>query len=83
MDQICTRLTSKLLIALFLSVVISGTVCAQTPKPAAPSPTPAASKPASLSVETPVPADKVVLKVGDRQLPRKERNRWVINMLWS
>jgi hypothetical protein len=80
MDQICSRLTSKLLVALLLSGLISGAVCAQTPKPVAPSSAPTASKPASPSVETPVPADKVVLKVGDRQFTKADIDLLIANL---
>ena len=72
MDQICSRHTSKLLVTLLLLGLISGVVRAQTPKPAAPSPAPTAIKHASPAVETPVPADKVVLKVGDRQFTKAD-----------
>jgi hypothetical protein len=47
-------------------------VCAQTSKPAAASPTSTASAPASPAVATPLPADKVVLKVGDRQFTKTD-----------
>ena len=80
MDQICSRLTSKLLVALLLSGLISGAVCAQTPKPVAPSSARTASKPASPSVETPVPADKVVLKVGDQQFTKADIDLLIANL---
>ena len=72
MNPICSRRTSKLLATLLLSGLISGVVRAQTPKPAAPSPTPTASKSASPAVENPAPADKVVLKVGARQFTKAD-----------
>jgi hypothetical protein len=72
MDQICSRHTSRLLVALLLSGLVAGVAQAQAPKAPAQSPPPAASKPAGPTLETPEPADKVVLKVGDRQFTKAE-----------
>jgi parvulin-like peptidyl-prolyl isomerase len=80
MDQICSRVTSKLLVALLVIGVTVGAVCAQTPKPAAPSPAPATSAQASPSVASLVPADKVVLKVGDRQFTKADIDMLIANL---
>jgi len=72
MDQICSRLTSKFLIAFLLTGLIAGVASAQAPKPGATSTAPAASKPASPAVDAPIPADKVVLKVGDQKFTKAD-----------
>lgn len=72
MDQMCLRHISKLLVALFLIGIATGPAPAQTSKPPATVAAPAASKPASPSLETPEPADKVVLKVGDQKFTKAD-----------
>jgi parvulin-like peptidyl-prolyl isomerase len=72
MHPTCSRLSWKLLLALLLSGSLAGVICAQTPKPPAASPTTAENKPASPAVDAPIPADKVVLKVGDRQFTKAD-----------
>ena len=80
MDQTCSRRTSKLIVALLLSGLVTGVARAQAPNPPAASPTPAASKPASPTVETPEPADKVVLKVGDQQFTKADIDFLIENL---
>ncbi len=78
MDQICSRHTSRLLVALLISGFV--TVVARAQAPASPtasptpavSPAPAASKPAGPTLESPEAADKVVLKVGDQQFTKAD-----------
>lgn len=78
MDQICSRRTSRLLVALLLTAMVTGVSWAQAPTPpsATPSPsvspTPAASTPASPTAETPEPPDTIVLKVGDQQFTKAD-----------
>jgi parvulin-like peptidyl-prolyl isomerase len=86
MDQTCLRHTSKLLVALLLSGLMTGVAWAQAPKqpaatpPAAVSPAPAASKSAGPTVETPEPPDKVVLKVGDQQFTKADIDFLIQNL---
>ena len=72
MDQTCSRHSSRLLVALLLAGLVTGVAQAQAPQPLAASPTPAESKAAPPAVETPEPADKVVLKVGDQQFTKAD-----------
>lgn len=73
MDQICSRHTMKWLVALLLSGLITGVAWGQAPKPAAASPTAAvAGQPASPTLVTPEPPDKIVLKVGDQQFTKAD-----------
>ena len=69
MNRICVRFTASVFIGGLLAGTTIGMAWGQTPTPA---PTPAASKPASLAVETPEPADKVVLKVGAKQFTKAD-----------
>ena len=80
MDQICTRRTPKLLVALLLSGLVAGMAQAQAPKPSAPTPAPAASKPASPAAHAPGPDGKVVLKVGDQQITKAEFESLIQNL---
>jgi len=86
MDQICSRYISRLLAALLLSGLVTGVAWAQAPTPPAAtptpavSPTPAASMPAGPRVETPEPADKVVLKVGDQQFIKADIDFLIANL---
>ena len=77
MDQNCWRHISKLLFSLFLIGMPTGAAWAQTSKPPAPAEAPPASKPASPSLETPEPADKVVLKVGDQKFTKADMDRLI------
>ena len=77
MDQTCLRRISKLLVSLFLIGLATGMTRAQTSKSPATAAVPAASKPASPSLETPEPADKVVLKVGDRKFTKADMDRLI------
>ncbi len=77
MDQICSRLTSKLLVAFLLTGMIAGVVCAQTPKPADPKPAPAPSTPASPTLETPIKSDTVVLKVGAQNFTKADMDELI------
>ena len=76
MDQIGSRQTSRLLFAILLSGMVTGVAWAQAPTPPAATPTPAAgstpvaSQSAVPMLESPVSADKVVLKVGDLQFTK-------------
>ncbi len=86
MDQTCSRRASRLLAGLLLSGLVTGVAWAQAPKPPAANPTPAASptppasKPAGPTVETPEPADKVVLKVGDQQFTKADIDFLIENL---
>jgi parvulin-like peptidyl-prolyl isomerase len=72
MDQICSRLSLKLVVTLLLSGLITGVVCAQTPKPTPSAPAPAVSNPPSPTAEASIPSDKVVLKVGDKSFTKAD-----------
>ena len=78
MDQIGSRQTSKLLLALLFSGLATGVAWGQAPTPtAAPpapavSPAPASGQPPSPAVEPPIPPDKVVMKVGEQQFTRQQ-----------
>ncbi len=95
MDQICSRRTSKLLIMLLFSGVLTGAAWAQTTKPA--TPPPAASKAAGPTGQTaapsksttpainadvlaPVPDDKVILKIGDQKVTKAEFEALIQNL---
>lgn len=80
MDQTCSRRISRLLVALWLSALVMGVARAQAPKPPAASQAPAASKPAGPTAETPEPADKVVLKVGDQQFTKADIDYLIANL---
>jgi len=86
MGQLCSRRTSRLLGTLLLSGLVMGGAQAQAPKPSAAtptpavSPTPAASKPAGPTVETPEPPDKVVLKVGDEHFTKADIDFLIANL---
>ena len=72
MNQICSRLCRKSLVALLFSGLMAGAGWAQAPKPAAPSPAHAASKPSSPTLEAPETPGKVVLKVGDQKFTKAD-----------
>jgi hypothetical protein len=86
MDQICSRHTSRLLVALLLAGWVTGGAQAQAPQAQAASPTPAVSpapaisKAAGSTLETPEPADKVVLKVGDQQFTKADIDHLIENL---
>lgn len=92
MGRICSRRTSRLLVALLLSGLVMGWAQAQAPTPPPPQPTPPAiqaptvtpspseSKVAAPKVETPEPPDKVVLKVGDQQFTKADMDSLIENL---
>jgi parvulin-like peptidyl-prolyl isomerase len=80
MDQTCLRRTSKLLIALLVSGLLTSTVFAQAPKPAAAGATPAQEKPADTKAATPDSPEKVVLKVGSQQFTKADIDFLVENL---
>ena len=86
MDQTCSRLVSKLFVALLLSGSLTFVARAQAPTPPAgkqaptASPAPAAGKPAGPTAETPEPADKVVLKIGDQQYTKADMDLLIENL---
>jgi foldase protein PrsA len=86
MDHLRSRHTSILIFALLLSGLATGAVWAQAPTPPASTPTPAASpapaisQPASPAVQAPVPDDKVVLKVGDKQFTKADIDRLIAHL---
>jgi len=77
MNPISLRRTVNLIAAFLLTGLIAGVVCAQTPKPAAPPPAPAASKPPSPTLETPIQTDTVVLKVGDQKFTKADMDELI------
>ena len=72
MDQIGWRRIARLLVALLMSGLVTGLAWAQAPTPPAASPLPPASAPPDPTTGTPEPADKVVLKVGDKQFTKAD-----------
>jgi len=86
MDQIWSRQSSRLLVALLISGLTAALARPQAPgaSPATPSPgvtaTPAASQPAGPRLLSPESADKVVLKVGDQQFTKADIDFLISNL---
>ena len=76
MDQLRSRHTLILLVAILLSGLAAGVVWAQAPTPPVLT-TPGVSQPASPAVQAPVPDDKVVLKVGDQKFTKADIDRLI------
>jgi len=78
MDQLRSRPILIGLVALLLSGLATGVVWGQAPTPPASRPTPAVSP--APAVQTPVPDDKVVLKVGDQQFTKADIDRLIAHL---
>ena len=73
MGQICKWRLTRCIVALLLAGLAAGVARPQAPSASAgATPNSATGKPASPSVETPEPPDKVVLKVGDQQFTKAD-----------
>ena len=86
MDQLRSRHTLILIVALLLSGLGACIVWAQAPAPPASNPTPAISaapslsQPTSPAVQAPVPEDAVVLKVGDQKFTKADIDRLILHL---
>jgi hypothetical protein len=72
MNNIWPQAVRKVLGTALMFGVTSGIVWAQAPKPATPAPLAPISRATTPSAEAPVPASKVVLKVGNRQFTKAD-----------